>query len=36
VVEPDREYEIAGERQPVAAGRYADHAVSGGCGRQCA
>src|SRR5262245_34381842 len=30
VVEPDREHGVAGERQPVAAGRQADHAVAGG------
>jgi hypothetical protein len=30
VVEPDREHEVPGERQPVAAGRQADHAVPGG------
>ncbi len=30
VVEPDLEYGIAGERQPVAAGPEADHAVPGG------
>src|SRR6266446_4852122 len=30
VVERDLEHEIAGERQPVAAGRQADHAVPGG------
>src|SRR5262245_20167006 len=30
LVEPDREHGVAGERQPVAAGRQADHAVPGG------
>src|SRR5262245_54344909 len=30
VLEPDLEYEVPGERQPVAAGRQADHAVPGG------
>src|SRR5262249_16211692 len=30
VLEPDLEHEVPGERQPVAAGRQADHAVSGG------
>src|SRR5215831_18729212 len=30
VLEPDLEYGVAGERQPVAAGRQADHAVPGG------
>src|SRR5215510_14092110 len=30
VLEPDLEHEVAGERQPVAAGRQADHAVPGG------
>src|SRR5258707_941204 len=30
VLEPDLENEVAGERQPVAAGRQADHAVPGG------
>src|SRR5258706_9691292 len=30
VVEPDLEHEVPGERQPVAAGRQADHAVPGG------
>src|SRR5882672_5266407 len=30
VFEPDREHEVAGERQPVAAGCNADYAVSGG------
>src|SRR5712691_7584749 len=29
VFEPDLEHEVAGERQPVAAGRQADHAVPG-------
>src|SRR6476660_5328280 len=29
VLEPDREHGVACERQPVAAGRKADHAVSG-------
>ena len=35
VFKPDREHGVAGERQPVAAGRQADHAVPGGCGRRC-
>src|SRR5262245_7947947 len=30
VVEPDLEHGVASERQPVAAGRQADHAVPGG------
>src|SRR5688572_1195675 len=30
VVEPDLEHGVASERQPVTAGRQADHAVSGG------
>src|SRR2546426_8850950 len=30
VLEPDLEHGVAGERQPVAAGRQADHAVPGG------
>ena len=30
VLEPDLEHGVAGKRQPVAAGRKADHAVSGG------
>src|SRR5262249_30840565 len=30
VLEPDGEHGVAGERQPVAAGRQADHAVPGG------
>src|SRR3546814_6848679 len=30
MVEPDREDDVAGEGQPVAAGRHADHAVPGG------
>jgi hypothetical protein len=30
VLEPDREHGVAGERQPVAAGRQAHHAVPGG------
>src|SRR5215831_4481857 len=30
VVEPDLEHGVAGERQPVAAGRQADHAMPGG------
>ena len=30
VLEPDLERGVAGERQPVAAGREADHAVPGG------
>src|SRR5215472_9750036 len=30
VLEPDLEHEVPGERQPVAAGRQADHAVPGG------
>src|SRR5262245_8857107 len=29
VLEPDLEHGVAGERQPVAAGRQADHAVPG-------
>ena len=30
LIEPDLKHGVAGERQPVAAGRQADHAVSGG------
>src|SRR6187455_280836 len=30
VLEPDLEHGVAGERQPVATGRQADHAVPGG------
>ena len=30
VFEPDLEHGVAGERQPVAAGRQADHAMPGG------
>src|SRR4029077_2451490 len=30
VLEPDLEHGVAGERQPVASGRQADHAMSGG------
>src|SRR6201981_4165581 len=30
VLEPDLEHGVTGERQPVAAGRQADHAVPGG------
>src|SRR5688500_11276802 len=30
VLEPDLEHGVAGERQPAAAGRQADHAVPGG------
>src|SRR5215472_18923689 len=30
LIEPDLKHGVAGERQPIAAGRQADHAVSGG------
>src|SRR3546814_16266807 len=30
MVEADREYGVAGEGQPVTAGRHADHAMPGG------
>src|SRR6267154_5931981 len=30
MLEPDLEHGVAGERQPVAAGRQSDHAMSGG------
>ena len=30
LLEPDSKHRVAGERQPVTAGRHADHAVPGG------
>jgi hypothetical protein len=35
VLEPDLEYGVAGERQPVAAGRQGGPRCDRGCGRRC-